>query len=107
MEFDKIRAEVKNVGLDNMRADNDSYFEAVIKKDSVNKVSQVLEGSLGKAVWPSQNKIPKEAQTTVKNFGGLRKGQTLYFFSENGVSLFAMLWPWQDGERITVKMGRI
>ena len=106
MEFDKIKAEVKNIGLDTPRADNDDYFEAIVKKDSIDKAMQVLEGLLGKAVWPSPNKVPKDAEKIVKNFGGLRKGQTLFFLSENGVSLFAMLWPWQDGERITIKMGK-
>jgi hypothetical protein len=107
MEFDKVKAKLKSIGLDNTRVDNDDYFEAVIKKDSVSKVVQILEGLLGKAVWPSQNKVPKEAERTVKNLGGLRRDQMLFFLNENGISLFAMFWPWQDGERITIKMGKV
>lgn len=106
MEFSEIKSEVKNAGLDNTRADNEDYFEAVVKKDSIDKVVQALEGKLGKAVWPSKERLSKEADKLVRNFGGLRKGQTLFFLNKDGISLFAMLWPWQDGERITVKLGK-
>jgi hypothetical protein len=34
------------------------------------------------------------------------KGQTLYFSDNNGSPVFAMLWPWQDKENITLKLGR-
>lgn len=106
MEFEKIKAEIENIGLDNKRADNGDYFEAVVKKESIGKIMRFLEGTLGNPVWPSQNKLPRDADKIVKNFGGLRKDQTLFFLNKDGASLFAMLWPWQDGERITVKIGK-
>lgn len=106
MEFEKIKRDLENIGLDNKRVDNDDYIEAVVKKESIGKIMQVLEGTLGKPVWPSQNKLPKDADKIVKNFGGLRHGQTFFFLSKDGSLLFAMLWPWQDGERITVKIGK-
>lgn len=106
MEFNEITTEVKNIGLDNTRIDNEGYFEAVVKKDSVGKVAQVLEGILGKPAWPAKCKLSKETNKMLKNYGGLRKGQTLFFLSKGGISLFAMLWPWRDGERITVKIGK-
>ena len=43
-------------------------------------------------------------QETVNNFGGIMPGQTLYFKGEGVDSIFAMLWPWQDGVRTTVKI---
>jgi hypothetical protein len=107
MEFDKVKSGIKNIGLNTTRVDTGDYFEAVVNKDSLDKVVQVLESLLGKAVWPSQNKPPKEAGKVVGNFGGLRKDQTLFFLNENGVSLFAMLWPWQNGEEITIKIVKI
>ena len=106
MEFDKIKSEIKAVGLDNVRADNEDYFEAVVSKDAAGKLMKALEGSLGKAVWPSNDKIPPGAGKIVKDLGGLRTGQTLFFANDHASSVFAMLWPWQDGERMTLKMGK-
>jgi hypothetical protein len=43
-------------------------------------------------------------QEVINGFGGIMPGQTLYFRSEGSESIFAMLWPWQDGIRTTVKI---
>lgn len=106
MDFAAIKTEIKNIELDTMRADNDDYLEVVFKRGSMDKVISSLENLLGKAVWPSKERLSKDAQRIADNFGGLRKGQTLFFASREGVCVFAMLWPWQDGERITLKMGK-
>jgi len=42
----------------------------------------------------------------IEEFGGIRPGQTLYFWNEGKDAVFAMLWPWQDGYHTTVKIGR-
>jgi len=107
MEFDKIKAEVKKVGLDLTRIDNDNYFEAVVKRICLKDAVCLLERIFGLPAWPSSNKLSNCAKKVIKDFGGLRSGQTLYLLNEEGLSIFAMLWPWQDGERITVKIARI
>ena len=107
MEFDKIKAEVKKTELETTRMDNENYFEAVIGYARLEGMVRVLEGIFGDPVWPSGKKLLKDTQILIKNAGGLRKGQTLYFLNEEGCSAFAMLWPWQDGERITIKMSKI
>ena len=106
MEFDKIKAEVKKVELDTTRMDNECYFEAVIGHTRLEGIVRVLEGIFGAPAWPSDKKLLKDTEKLVKNLGGLRKGQTLYFLSKEGFSAFAMLWPWQDGERITIKISK-
>ena len=108
MEFDKIKAEVKKVELDTMRMDSENYFEAVISNARLEGVVRVLEGIFGAPVWPSGKKLSKDTQALIKSVGGLRKGQTLYFLNNGSECLtFAMLWPWQDGERITIKMSKV
>lgn len=107
MEFNKIKAELKNKELDVTRIDNENYFEVVIKKAYLDEIIPVLEGVLGQKAWPSRNKLSKEIEKLIKNFGGLRKGQTLYCLVKESVSIFAMLWPWQDGERITIKVAKV
>jgi len=108
LEFDKIKAEVKKIEQEMTRIDNDNYFEAVIADVRLEGLVAVLEGIFGAPVWPSDRKLPKDTEKLIKDAGGLKKGQTLYLLNnESGCSAFAMLWPWQNGERITVKISLI
>ena len=107
MEFDKIKAEVKKMEPETTRMDSENYFEAVIGHACLEGMVRVLEGIFGVPAWPSGNKLSKDIEKLIKNVGGLRKGQTLYFLNKEGCSAFAMLWPWQDGERITIKMSKV
>ena len=109
MEFDEIKAQIKKIELDATRVDNENYFEAVIiGKVHLEEVARVLEGIFGPPAWPSDKKLLKDVKELINSVGGLRKGQTLYFLNNEGeCSAFAMLWPWQDGERITIKMSKV
>lgn len=106
MEFDSLKKQIKSVDLDTLRNDEDEYFEAVIRKSNLSNVLKVLEANFGAAAWPSSTKLSKSAETIINNFGGIRKGQTLYFSQGQERAIFAMLWPWQDDERVTIKMGK-
>jgi hypothetical protein len=106
MEFNQLRAKLKTVELEMTRTDNENYFEAVIKTSRLEDLTRILKGSFGSPAWPSKTKLSKEAEKIVDNFGGIRKGQTFYFANEGSHSIFVMLWPWQDNERITIKTGR-
>lgn len=107
MEFDNIKTEVKKVGPDTTRIDDEKYFEAVIGRARLEETVRILESIFGTPAWPSSNKLSKDIEKLIKSVGGLRKGQTLYFLNKEGCSAFAMLWPWQDGERITIKMSKV
>lgn len=107
MEFDKLKEEIKKVELETTRANDDRYFEVVVKKDCLGGMVRILEGIFGAPAWPSNNKLSRDIEKAIKNFGGLRNGQTLYALSGEGFSVFAMLWPWQDGQRTTIKIGKV
>ena len=106
MEFEEIKSDIKKTPLYNLRVDNDSYFEAVVKKEAVGEVMRLLEAAMGNPAWPSKGRLAKDARNLTDKFGGLRSGQTLFFLKKENVSLFAMLWPWQDGEKVTIRFGR-
>jgi len=107
LEFNNIKAEIKSVILDTLRIDNEDYLEIVIKKTSLENIMKKLEGIFGLPARPSSKKLSKEIEKLIKNMGGIREGQTLYLLEKEGCAAFAMLWPWQDGERITVKLAKI
>jgi len=104
VEFNKLKTEIKKIELDVTRVDNDDYFEIVVKKHCLGNAISLLESIFGLPAWPSRNKVSKKIEKAVKSFGGLRRGQTLYAVSTDDFSIFVMLWPWQDGERITIKI---
>jgi hypothetical protein len=106
MEFNEIKKEVKDVGFETLRTDSDNFFEAVVIKEELDKLNERLKNFFGEPAWPSKDKLSLSAQETIKGFGGIMPGQTLYFKSEGRDSTFAMLWPWQDGRHTTIKIAR-
>jgi len=107
MEFECIKTEIKKIELETMRVDNENYFEAVIGHTRLEAMVCALEGIFGSPAWPSGIKLTKDTERLIKDVGGLRKGQTLYLLNKEGSSAFVMLWPWRDGERVTIKMSKI
>lgn len=104
MQFNEIRKELEGVVFDNLRIDDHNYFEAVIVKNELTKLTASLERLFGSPARPSQNRLLLQAQEITKDFGGIRPGQTLYFWNQGEDTVFAMLWPWEDGYRTTVKI---
>jgi hypothetical protein len=106
MQFKQLKKEIKAVTFESIRAESEEYFEAVVIKDHAQELAQKLESLFGPAVWPSKEKLSSKIQEAIDQFGGIMKGQTLYFLSDQECALFAMLWPWQDGQHITLKTGQ-
>jgi len=104
MDFIQLKTQIKNVAFESVRADYEDYFEAVITKEKLDELNLSLERELGVPAWPSKNKLASQVQKAIEEFGGIRAGQTLYWGNQEKISLFAMLWPWQDAEHITLKM---
>jgi len=106
MEFKEIRKGLEGVLFDTLRIDKDNYFEAVIVNNELAKLTASLGKVFGPPVWPPKNQLSPRVQEAVKDFGGVRTGQTLYFWNEGKDTIFAMLWPWQDDYHITLKIIR-
>ena len=104
MQFNEIRKELESVIFDTLRADSDNYFEAVIVKDELVKLTEILERFFGSTAWPSQNKLSSQIEDAISSFGGIAAGQALYFWNQGSDTVFAMLWPWQDKRHVTVKI---
>lgn len=104
MEFSAIKDAVKNLGFEALRADKDDYFEAVFIREGIAKLNESLKNLLGEPVWPSNDKLTLQVQEAISGFGGIHEGQTLYFRNEGAGVIFAMLWPWSDGQHTTIKI---
>lgn len=106
MDFNEIKKEAKTVNFDALRVDNDHYFEGVLVKEEVEKLKERLNKFFGEPVFPSSQKLTSQAEQAIRDFGGVRRGQTLYFQNDKDAAFFAMLWPWEDGQHTTLKIAR-
>jgi hypothetical protein len=104
MEFDQLKSALKSLAFDSTRLDCDNQFEGVILREEIEKLTARLEKFFGSPAWPSENTLSLDARQTINYFGGVMPGQTLYYWSQGEDSVFAMLWPWKDGQRTTVKV---
>lgn len=105
MEYIQLKEEVKKLGFKMVRLDDADYFEAVLLKSGLEQLTKKLDSLFGPPKWPSEKQLSAEVSEIIQDFGGIREDQTLYFLNEKNLSIFAMLWPWSDGERITLKLG--
>ena len=106
MEFNEIRQGLKEIPFSTLRMDSDNYFEAVIAKNEITRLTEALNKFFGSPAFPSSSKLSFKAQELINGFGGIMPGQTLYFCRQDNPSIFVMLWPWSDGQHITLKCGQ-
>lgn len=104
MQFEELKNEVKRVPLDALRCDADNNFEAVVITEEMEKLKARLEKFFGIPAFPSRNSLTFQMRQIIDGFGGIMPGQTLYFWNKVQDTIFAMLWPWKDGNRTTLKI---
>ena len=105
MLFPDIKTQIKSIGFQMLRTENDAYFEVVFLKPKLEEYVSALSGIFGKISWPSDTPIAADVKAVIAQYGSVMAGQTLYAMQEGEHVLFAMLWPWGDREHITLKMG--
>ena len=104
MQFDDLKNGIKGIAIDDLREESQDYFEAVIMKEELEKIVNRLEKFLGLPARPSKAKLSSQIEGAIKEYGGIGPGQTLYFSKLDNRNVFAMLWPWSDGNHITLKI---
>ena len=106
MSFQELVQTLKQAPLDETRKESEGYFEFVLNASDLSVVYPALEQYFGVPFKPPGIKPSKEASLYAKEYGGIEKQQTLYYREDAGVSNCAMIWPWNDGVRVTVKVAR-
>jgi len=104
MDLNCLRREIKRLNFDALRTDHNDRFEAVIGQQEIDKLNLQLKSRMGEPVFPSENRLPHKVQETVNVLGGIMAGQTLYYKASETNNIFAMLWPWKDGQHTTIKI---
>jgi len=104
MDFKAIRQDMKKFNFETLRMDCDNFFEGVIVSQELAKLHGQLKSSLGDPVYPPPNRLAHKVRQAVDDLGGVMPGQTLYYKDLGLEGILAMLWPWKDGQRTTVKI---
>ncbi len=88
----------------------DGYFRAALttyNRTEDEEVNGVLSVDLGHA-WTDTNveQAPKLIQELANAVGGLRPGQRILSSeAAGGPVLFATVWPWEDGNTVSLRVG--
>jgi hypothetical protein len=104
--FAELLTEVKTHRFEERRADVEDYFEGVLLVENMPGVCAALEKYFGKAFKPAGKAPSKEDSKRTDHLGGVQKNQVLYYVEKENQSNCAMLWPWQDGVRVTLKIAQ-
>ena len=102
----ELLTKIEKIPVAESRIDSVKIKEFVIKSDFVTELHLVFQDFFG-----SDFKAPGEDPSPVDKrraapWGGIRGDQTLYYLEKEGYSHCAMLWPWNDGRRYTVKIAQ-
>ena len=104
MTFEELVERLKLLPFDEERKGTPTYFEYVLSTRHLMRLYPILEEYFGAPFKPAGIPPTREAEEYAKSYGGILKHQTLYCFKRDGVSHRAMVWPWNDGTRVTIKV---
>jgi hypothetical protein len=104
MTFRDFLAEIQILRVEELRAQTEEYFEAVIAKAGLDPLHKILTAYFGPPLKPEGCSPSGEANRHAKPHGGIRKDQTMYFRQDRDHSECALLWPWGSGVCATIKV---
>ena len=106
MTFPELVAQLKKIPFEETRKDGEGYFEFVVSTQNLILIYPILEKYFGVPFKPPGTAPSGKAQDVAKRYGGIQKQQTLYYKHADGLANCAMIWPWGDGSRATVKIAQ-
>lgn len=104
MTFPDLVRDLRKIPFDELRKDGEGYFEFVISYRHLANLLPALERYFGVPFKPPGVKPTREMDLKTEDFGGIRKHQTLYYKEHGPLSSCALIWPWNDDSRATVKV---
>ena len=104
MSFEELVLQLQAIPFDEERKNRPGYFEYVLSSRHMARLHPILEEYFGKPFKPAGVPPNREAEEYARSYGGIQKNQTFYFFKQDGLENRGMIWPWNDGLRVTVKV---
>jgi hypothetical protein len=104
MTFDDILSKAKDFGVYERRSLSAEYCELVFFSRDLEAWYRVLASVLGEPRKPPGREPTASDLDLTQNTGGIRVNQTLFEKDFEEKTIIAKIWPWDDGERMTLKM---
>lgn len=104
MTFQELIAEVKRMRFEETRGEGEGYIEFVVDAASVAPLQKLFDAYFGPAFKPAGKTPSKEAVKYASQHGGIYSNQVMYYVEQDNVSYCALLWPWGNGQSVTVKL---
>ena len=105
-DFPGLVAQLKQLPYQEFRKEENGYIEFVLAVKDLLQLYPLLELFFGPPFKPAGIVPSEEAVQRTSYYGGIEKQQTLYYMEEGGLSSCAMIWPWKDDIRVTVKVAQ-
>ncbi len=102
--LDEVMRKAKRIEHEQTRRESEDYLEMVMFLRSMRDIAQLLDDYFGPALKESGEEVEEEAEKLANRYGGIARDQILYHTQRDNARQLAMLWPWSDGKRITVKI---
>ena len=107
MELEAIIAKCKTLTIYEERFVADDYYEIVFDTKDTSQWTKLLKSILGPIAKPTGIEPSKKDTELIQKYGGIRENQILFKKQVGDTVVVAMLWPWQDGVRTTLKVAFI
>ncbi len=102
--IEEVMRKARSISHEETRRESEDYLEMVMYRDSLPDVEGLLLNYFGSAIKPAGREASEEAERLSNAHGGVSKEQTLFHVARDSGSQLAMIWPWADGKRMTVKI---
>lgn len=104
MDFKEFRQTLRTrLAVEEWRFELADFVEFVIRASERSLLEKMLMDYFGPPLDFHQP-LPPEVTETAKKWGGFRGDQTVYFRVFPEIKELALLWPWCDKTRISVKI---
>ena len=115
MKINTLIGEELYNAIHEMRSSSDQYEELVFFSKDISDWYRILTEKLGPPVITAEKiNLDDASKETIsskkdaalklaKSYGGISKGQTLYYGTYDSTVISIMIWPWQDNAHVTLK----
>ena len=104
MTINEILEKLSVLDVKKKRSQEENYLELVFFKKDINAWERELKEIMGQAKKPFRVKPSAEHGKLAKPYGGIRANQALYQKSFHAYDVIAMIWPWGNGQNMTLKL---
>ena len=102
--IEEVMRRTKGIAHEQTRRESEDYLELVMFRSSLEEVHRIFENYFGPPLKPFGAEVTAEAQEFAQSYGGVETDQALYYTERETEPSLGMIWPWQDGKRLTVKI---